>query len=1325
MAAEEAKKVIANKRRSRTQNLNYVNRLYTTEIDPKLSNFKDEDLFKLLGYKDLIEKKLRIVDTLSSEITDSIENQAQFETECDTFMDDEAKQAHSFSKLTQFIKSKTEKPTIPVVTTNKTAPNKSTVKLPKLILKKFDGNKMEWNSFYESFKQAVHNNDGLSDIERMNYLVGYLSGEAETSIKGLQLKAENYKVALELLEKRFGDKQSLVSAHMTKLMNLPAVTSVANTIGMRTLYDELLAQVRNLESLGVSNDNYGPMLLPVLMHKLPEEIGITISREFDDENSDIWDITKLLQKLKREIQARERIKTISGIDSSNTSSEQPFSGNAFVNVSGPNFGNVNGRQNRSQGSSSSRTSYNNRGNLRMNEQRCIFCSNHHNSWYCNTVSRPETRKDILRKGNRCFRCFKRNHVSSECRSGIICSNCRGNHNKAICTFRNNNYRNNNNPRYLNQRDNSPYNNFGNDYVSHNNIVSHYGHNNNSVDSLNNNVNVLPFNTNISNSGMNYNYNQINENSLNNRTRDSIPSEQFVRGKRTDSKSQTQTTLNLSEVDAVLLQTARAMITDTDNGRKAQLRVLFDSGAQLSYITPEARNRLCLKSLGVHQVTLKTFGNEAIMRDLEKVRFRVHLRKGTSSISVDAYVSDICYPVEHQAIDLAKAEYRHLQNLHLADSNPENLPLQIDVLIGSANYWDFMVMNDQVWGPTGPVALGSKLGYILSGAIEKSVPFVPSTSCLVHGSTVENLGADSEEQKKANLLKVFGNEELQRHTDDDIRVLKKFEETVSVGEDGRYQVRCPYKLSQDLIGDNYRNSYNRLINLLKNFKGKKDLLKKYDDIIRGQIKLKVVETAPTDVNNDQLYYLPHRAVVRDDKKTTSVRMVFDARSKSTKGGYSINDVLDKGPLLTPLLYLVLLRSRCKNVLINADLEKAFLQIRFHEDDRDMLRFLWVENIKDINFENLHDNMVIELRHCSVLFGLKPSPHLLCAVLRKHIRQYYPEKSEKSEKLVEKLTNALHIDDLLCSIENEREGFEFYDSVKTCMKSANFNLRKFRSNSKRLEELVFAKYPEEREFATDGKQKLFGMMWNKDTDMLTYEKIRFQTSAPSKRMLLKAFAQIFDPLGLICPVTVEMKILYQDVCKSKLGWDEILPPEFVHRFESISMHIEQLEAITIPRCYCYNVVTDPIDCVEIHSFSDASGRMYGACVYLRFRLRSNQFRTTLVTGKAKIIDANKEVTVPRAELNGVVLMCDVFSIILGSLKREYQIEKYYFWTDSSIVHCWVKNGHKEYKPYVQKRLEKIRRVIKGEAEWMLVPSKMNPADLATRGVTPENLATSELC
>ena len=68
---------------------------------------------------------------------------------------------------------------------------------------------------------------------------------------------------------------------------------------------------------------------------------------------------------------------------------------------------------------------------------------------------------------------------------------------------------------------------------------------------------------------------------------------------------------------------------------------------------------------------------------------------------------ICYPIEHQMIDLVKSEYRYLRNLQFADENPGNLPLEVDILIGCASYWDFMT-GDSKRGENGPVALGSKL-----------------------------------------------------------------------------------------------------------------------------------------------------------------------------------------------------------------------------------------------------------------------------------------------------------------------------------------------------------------------------------------------------------------------------------------------------------------------------------------------------------------------------------------------------------------------------------------------------------------------------------------
>ena len=252
-----------------------------------------------------------------------------------------------------------------------------------------------------------------------------------------------------------------------------------------------------------------------------------------------------------------------------------------------------------------------------------------------------------------------------------------------------------------------------------------------------------------------------------------------------------------------------------------------------------------------------------------------------------------------------------------------------------------------------------------------------------------------------------------------------------------------------------------------------------------------------------------------------------------------------------------------------------------------------------------------------------------------------------------------------------------------------------------------------------------MWDKKSDNLMYDNLQLEVSGvPTRRKLLKTFATLFDPLGLICPVTVEMKILFQDVCKAGIGWDETLNPEFQKRWETICIHLEQLNEILISRCYCYDVLSNPIVDVEIHSFSDAAKRMYATCIYVRVRLKSGEFKSSLVTAKAKIFDGKKAMTIPRGELQGVVLMTDVYAEVSQILKEEYAVSKSYFWTDSTIVHCWVKNKDKDYKPYVQDRLKKIRKVILDEHEWMLVPTKMNPADLGTRGVTPHNLSKSRL-
>ena len=99
------------------------------------------------------------------------------------------------------------------------------VKLPKLTLKKFNGDLTKWTTFWDSYESLIHHNSQLSDIHKFIYLNSLLEGPALQSISGLKLTAANYNKALSIIWRRFGNTQKIVSKHMEVLLNLEAVTS--------------------------------------------------------------------------------------------------------------------------------------------------------------------------------------------------------------------------------------------------------------------------------------------------------------------------------------------------------------------------------------------------------------------------------------------------------------------------------------------------------------------------------------------------------------------------------------------------------------------------------------------------------------------------------------------------------------------------------------------------------------------------------------------------------------------------------------------------------------------------------------------------------------------------------------------------------------------------------------------------------------------------------------------------------------------------------------------------------------------------------------------
>uniref|UniRef100_A0A1X7TZP1 Uncharacterized protein n=1 Tax=Amphimedon queenslandica TaxID=400682 RepID=A0A1X7TZP1_AMPQE len=122
------------------------------------------------------------------------------------------------------------------------------------------------------------------------------------------------------------------------------------------------------------------------------------------------------------------------------------------------------------------------------------------------------------------------------------------------------------------------------------------------------------------------------------------------------------------------------------------------------------------------------------------------------------------------------------------------------------------------------------------------------------------------------------------------VQNQFHYNVSI-ENGRYTVFLPWKESRLSLPDNYHISLRRLKSLYKRLKRSPELLEKYDSIIREQLALGIIEPADESSTFSRIHYLPHHAVVRQDKSTAKLRIIYDA--SANEDGPSFNDCLYTG------------------------------------------------------------------------------------------------------------------------------------------------------------------------------------------------------------------------------------------------------------------------------------------------------------------------------------------------------------------------------------------------------------------------------------------------
>ena len=293
-------------------------------------------------------------------------------------------------------------------------------------------------------------------------------------------------------------------------------------------------------------------------------------------------------------------------------------------------------------------------------------------------------------------------------------------------------------------------------------------------------------------------------------------------------------------------------------------------------------------------------------------------------------------------------------------------------------------------------------------------------------------AAQKDEELVNTLEKFWKTEsigIQSAESDTCQFVKEF---VNVRHNGqRYEVELPFKGDCLPIPDNYNLCYNRLKSMHFQLSKTPDILREYENIIQEQLAAGIIENIPNqsseELNDEDVHYLPHHGVIRKNRETTKLRIVYDGSAKSPGQQLSLNDCLPTGPNYIPQLADVLMRFRWNRIAITADIEKAFLMIGIQENQRNMLWFLWLKDPYVVNSE------VIQLRFCRLVFGLRPSPSILGATLTHHLDAHRDSHVE----LVELIKKSLYVDNLLTSADNVQEGFELYQDSKELMAKGAFN------------------------------------------------------------------------------------------------------------------------------------------------------------------------------------------------------------------------------------------------------------------------------------------------
>ncbi|XP_011879618.1 PREDICTED: uncharacterized protein LOC105568508, partial [Vollenhovia emeryi] len=318
---------------------------------------------------------------------------------------------------------------------------------------------------------------------------------------------------------------------------------------------------------------------------------------------------------------------------------------------------------------------------------------------------------------------------------------------------------------------------------------------------------------------------------------------------------------------------------------------------------------------------------------------------------------------------------------------------------------------------------------------------------------------------------------------------------------------------------------------------------------------------------------------------------------------------------------------------------YRQIKVHPDDWKYQRILWINP----------DNNLVTYELTTVTYGLVCSPFLSLRTLQ----QLIEDEGEKFPLAVPSLKRGRYVDDIFGGVDTIDKAQEIAHQLNHLCMAGGFRLQKWISNHS----AVLTSIPKEYQITSTNFQiednaivHALGLCWQPSTDTFQFTLKFPPTKVLTKRTVLSTISTLFDPIGLLSPITITAKIFMQELWTLRLSWDDLLPVNAATKWNNFLTALKDMPQFNFPRWLGGQANST----VEIHGFCDASQHAMAASVYLRTTNEDGSVTTNLIASKTKVAPL-KRLTIPRLELSSAIILTKLVVHILRILDDENVVSR----------------------------------------------------------------------